>query len=423
MAYPAPGSCNRRVLAGAALYYYETIYRPAHSTIQAPLQTTIAYRGDLTVSAKGTGILQPADQVQLGFGTSGKLATLNVKPGDQVTKGQLLAELDNTQVQVKYEQAERALANLTSQTAIAQAQQDVATATTTLTNAKYALMYVISPAVFESEQRVIADQQALSDAQAAAGASPSSNQQKLIDAIQAQLKIDQEKLAGDQIWYKEHYVPTNFTVFAVEPTSSHPNHRPFQHVEGPSDLEIQTAQANYDVAKTSLQQAQWYLDALNGKEVPANAGGTNLAALQTARFAVQSAKATLDGSQIYAPMSGTIVSVSAKLGDNVSSSAIIVLGDLNKLYVKTYVNEKDYQMFQVGNQAEIVFDALPEQTFKGTVIQVDPGTRYVHQHFGSQRISPDGWYQRPFVNGHERLRGCHYWPDSRRGARAAGRPA
>ena len=142
----------------------------------------------------------------------------------------------------------------------------------------------------------------------------------MIDAAQAKFKNDQEKLAGNQIWYKEHYLPPNFTVWAVNPTST-PNHRTVKLVEGPSDLEIQTSQAAYDVAKTSLQQAQWYLDALNGKDVPVNAGGTNLAAYQTAKFTVQTAKANLDGSQIYAPMSGTIVSVSAKLDDNVSSSA------------------------------------------------------------------------------------------------------
>jgi HlyD family secretion protein len=357
-------------LAAGSIYYYKNVYQPAHTITVAPLQTTTAFRGDLTVSAKGTGVLQPADQVQLGFGTSGKLATLNVKPGDQVKAGQLLAQLDNTQEQVKYEQAQRALANLTSRTAIAQAQQDVATATTALTNARYALMYVISPAVFESQQQVAADQQALSDAQAAAGASPTCDQQKAIDAAQAQLKADQATLAGNQIWYKEHYLPIYFTVEKPDPTNPR---RTARFVEGPSDLEIQTSQAAYDVAKASLQQAQWYLDALNGKDIPANAGGTNLATYQAAKFAVQSAKAKLDGSQIYAPMSGTIISVSAKLGDNVSSTPIIVLGDLSKLYVKTYVNEKDYQLFQVGNEADIVFDALPGQTFKGKVIQVDPG--------------------------------------------------
>ena len=360
-------------VAAGALYYYLAVYRPAHTIVQAPLQTTSVFRGDLTVSAKGTGILQPANQVQLGFGTNGKLATLNVKRGQSVTTGQLLAQLDNTQAQVKYEQAQRSLANLTSATAISQAKGDVATATTALANAKYALMYVISPAVFYSEQQVLADQQALSDAKAAGGSTPTTDQQKAIDDAQATLTADEKTLAGNQIWYKEHYVPANFTVFAVDPTAALPNHRPSQHVEGPTDLEIQTSQANFDVAKANLQQAQWYLDALSGRDVPANAGGTNLAAFQAAKFAVQSAKAALDGSQIFAPMSGTVISVSANLGDTVGSTPIIVLGDLTKLNVKTYVNEKDYQLFQVGNEAEIVFDALPGQTFTGKVIQVDPG--------------------------------------------------
>jgi multidrug efflux pump subunit AcrA (membrane-fusion protein) len=217
---------------------------------------------------------------------------------------------------------------------------------------------------------VLADQQALSDAQTAGGASPTPDQQKAIDAAQTKLENDRAAVAGNQIWYKEHYLPIYFTVEKPDPTNTR---RTARFVEGPSDLEIQTSQAAYDVAKTSLQQAQWYLDALNGKDVPANAGGTNLAAYQTAKFAVQSAKASLDGTQIFAPMSGTIISVSAQVGDNVSSSAIIVLGDLTKLYLKTYVNETDYQMFQVGSEADIVFDALPDQTFSGKVIQVDPG--------------------------------------------------
>lgn len=360
------------LVIGAGVYYYEQVYLPAHTTVNAPLQTTVAYKGNLTVSAKGTGILQPANEVQLGFGISGRLVTLNVKAGDQVTKGQLLAQLDNTDQQVKYDQAQRALANLTSPGDIAQAQQDVATAATTLTNAKYALMHVISPSVFQSQQQVLADQQALNDAQTAGGASPTADQQKAIDAAQAKLKQDQAVLAGNQIWYKEVYLPLNYTVWAVDPTSTSNSHRRVKLVEGPSDLEIQTDQAAYDLAQASLQQAQWYLDALNGKDVPVNAGGANLSALQTAKFNVQTAKANLDGSQIFAPMSGTIVSISAKLNDNVSKSPIIVLGDLSRLYLQTYVSESDYQKFQVGSEADIVFDAIPDQTFKGTVIQVNP---------------------------------------------------
>ncbi len=359
--------------AVAAAAYYRLVYVPAHTVAVAPLQTRVATKGNLTVSATGTGILQPASQVQLGFGTNGKLAILNVKNGDQVKQGQLLAQLDNTTQQVKYSQAQRALADFTSPAAIAQAQQDVATATTTLTNAKYALMHVISPAVFDSQEQVKADQQALSDAQAAGGTSPTADQQKAIDAAQAKLKEDQAALAGNWLWWQQVYVPVNYTVMAANPTSTSTTHRLTKIVEGPTDLEIQTVQANYDVAETAVQQAQWYLDALSGRQIPANAGGTKLAAYQAAQYAVQSAQATLAGSQITAPSAGTILSISAQIGDNVGSSPIIVLGDLSGLYVKTYVKEQDYQLFKVGSEADITFDALPGETFMGKVVQVNPG--------------------------------------------------
>ena len=352
--------------------YYELSYVPAHTTAIAPLQTTTAYRGNLTVSAVGTGLLEPANEVQLGFGISGRLITLNVKAGEQVTKGQLLAQLDNTDELVKYAQAQRTLANLTSPTSIAQAQSDVATAQTTLSNATDALKYVISPAVFESEQQVLADQQALDAAQKAAGTSPTADQQSAITAAQAKLKTDQDKLTGNQIWYQQYYLPLYFTKKVANPTTTSNSHRPVQVVEGPSSLEIETSQSAYDVAKTAVQQAQWYLDALDGKDVPVNAGGTNLTAFQTAKYNLQTTKANLDSTQIYAPFSGTIISISAKLNDNVTKSPFIDLGDFTNLYLKTYVSEKDYQSFKVGNEADIVFDALPDHTFLGKVIQVNP---------------------------------------------------
>ena len=253
----APAILILAAIGGGA--YYKLAYLPAHQAVIAPLQTTIAHKGDLTVSAKGTGILQPANEVQLGFGISGRLVSLNVKAGDQVIKGQLLAQLDNTDQLVKYAQAQRTLANLTSPAAIAQAQNDVATAQTTLSNAKYALMYVVSPAVYYSKQQVLADQQALNDAQTAGGASPTADQQKVIDAAQVKLKRDEVQLAGNQIWYRDHYLPLNFTVWAINPTSTSNSHRRVKLVEGPTDLEIETSQAAYDVAETAVQQAQWYL--------------------------------------------------------------------------------------------------------------------------------------------------------------------
>ncbi len=359
------------LVAGA---YYQFSYLPSHArTSRARTssngQISVVRRGTITLSAIGTGTLQPNNQVQLGFGgntSNGKLVTLNVKVGDKVKAGQLLAEIDNSAEKINYQQAQQTLTNLTSLAAIATAQQDIATAKATLYTDTNNLIFLISPDQYYWQQQVAAAQQALDDAKTAGGSSPTADQQQAITAAQQKLSYYQDSLSGSHIRWLKTYVPTHFTAVTRF------NHLTTKQIEIPTDAEIAKAQADMVVAQSSVQEAQWYLDALNGKDVPATATGTNLSDLETAKLNVQSAKAALDATQIFAPGDGTIMSVSANLGDNVSSSAIMVEGDLSQLFVQTYMDESDYAMFQVGNPATVIFNALPDQIFKGKVTEVDP---------------------------------------------------
>ena len=107
------------------LSYYGLVVRPAQqaaASTQPVMQTSVVRRGNITLSASGTGTLVAANQANLSFGTSGTLATLNVKVGDKVQKGQLLATIENSSQQSQLTQAKLALANLTSPAAIATAQ-------------------------------------------------------------------------------------------------------------------------------------------------------------------------------------------------------------------------------------------------------------------------------------------------------------
>ncbi len=363
------------VVAIAAGVYYRTAAQQRTRTLSAlPFQTSMARRGTITISAIGTGTLQPANNVSLGFGgnTSGKLVTLNAKVGDHVKAGQLLAEIDNSQAKIAYQQAVQALTGLTSPAAIATAEQDLATAKAKLYTDTNSLIYLISPDQYYWEQQVAAAQQALDAAKAAGGASPTTAQQQAIADAQAKLKYYQDSLTASQDRWLKVYVPTHFTSYTRVMNQQTHQMVVTKQVTPPTDAEIAAAQAAMTVDQSSVQEAQWYLDALNGKDVPANATGANLAALETAKLNVQSAKATLDSTQIIAPSDGTILTVSANVGDNVSSSAIITMGDLSQLYVQTYMDESDFQSFQVGNHAEVTFNALPDQIFTGKVSEVDP---------------------------------------------------
>jgi multidrug efflux pump subunit AcrA (membrane-fusion protein) len=89
----------------------------------------------------------------------------------------------------------------------------------------------------------------------------------------------------------------------------------------------------------------------------------------------------LEGTKIAAPIAGTILSVDISMGDTIRTEAdtdtetvtgaVIVMADLNQLELEFYLDETDWELVAVGDQAEVTFTALPDQTIPGHVIQVD----------------------------------------------------
>jgi HlyD family secretion protein len=357
------------VLGGAA-YYYEGIYLPAQKASQPSLQTTVARRGSIVVSASGTGTLQAASQVDLGFRSNGTLTAVNVKVGDHVEKGQVLAELDNSSERIQLDQAKQTLAGLTSTSAIATAQQSIATATKDLQNAETTLAYLISPPVYYWEKEIAKDEQALTAAQAAANAAPSDKTaQENLQKAQNTLDFAKQRLAGAQYSYQKTYLPNNFTYFVVTKTSSGHKEKVY---EPPSDADVLAARSAVTIAQGALIDAQNLYAALTGGTVPADASGSGLTSLGQAQVGVQTAQDNLDATRLVAPFAGTVTAVNNTVGDSVGNSAVISIADLSKLYVQTYLDEADYAMFKVNNQANVVFDALPDETLTGHVVQVDP---------------------------------------------------
>ena len=80
--------------------------------------------GTLTVTLSSTGALTPADNQVLSFGASAPVTAVNVAVGDQVHAGDILAQLDTTNIdaqirnaQMSLKQAQNSLTALTASTA------------------------------------------------------------------------------------------------------------------------------------------------------------------------------------------------------------------------------------------------------------------------------------------------------------------
>ncbi len=153
-------------LVGGGYFAYSrfTSQKSTGTTKENQLQTAKAIRGNLVLAADGTGKIVSATEANLGFSTSGQVSEIDVKVGDQVEAGQVLAGLDNAQAQVELASAREAMNKLTSPAAIAAATKTLGEAQSSFDTAKTALEYLISPQVLYWEENVAEREQALTDA-------------------------------------------------------------------------------------------------------------------------------------------------------------------------------------------------------------------------------------------------------------------
>jgi len=95
--------------------------------------------------------------------------------------------------------------------------------------------------------------------------------------------------------------------------------------------------------------------------------------LESAQLSANTAASNLDNYTIKSPISGTVIEKKLKAGDKVdgvSSGTLATIYDLSYLKMQMNVDELNIGKVQVGQTVEITADALPGQSFTGTVDRV-----------------------------------------------------
>jgi RND family efflux transporter MFP subunit len=81
--------------------------------------------------------------------------------------------------------------------------------------------------------------------------------------------------------------------------------------------------------------------------------------------------------ELVAPADGIVEAIYAAEGDRVGQGTILTLVDLSQPRVQIKFDEIDLEYIQTGYQAEVVFDVIPETTFNGQVVKIDPSLQRV----------------------------------------------
>ncbi|MHB8077256.1 efflux RND transporter periplasmic adaptor subunit [Desulfosporosinus fructosivorans] len=299
------------------------------------LLTAQVQKGDVRKVITGTGTVNFPHTIPLAFQQAGKLVELNVKAGDEVKKGDVLAQLDPTslqhtlaQSQANYLSAQAKLQQLEEgfPQSQAQAKSALARAQTALTTAEgNADPDYFANQVWLAEQNVLLASNALALTQA--GGNPAAIQQ-------AQTTLNQ-------------------TLAAL--TSAHNSQN------GGAAQALAAAQADYASAQNQMDQLK---------------NGPKAGELLAAQAAVEQAKATLDIAQtnlanatLMAPSDGVIVTVSVENYQTVTTASIMTLAvGGTQIQADAAIDQADIAQVKVGQTAEVSLDSAPDQPIKARVV-------------------------------------------------------
>ncbi len=334
-------SKRARIFGGAAIVLVVIIAlilgSRGRARTSSTYQTVAVERGELIATVGATGSVRALQSAVLDWQTSGTVAQVNVKVGDTVKKGDVLAQLD---------------------------------------------MSTVPQNIIQAQANLVSAQKALQDAYS--GTASAQAAIALKDAQDAYKKAYDYRTSLNGKQWIEEVVITYVGGQQVPVIKWHKGY--------PDAQTIQDADNELALKKAQLDDAQRTYDRLKN--------GPNPDDINAAQANVDAAQATLNMSKIIAPIDGVVTQAGSLPGDLVSaaqgsstgasqssgqstgSSQIGSVGvatsgqtafridNLATLLVDVDVSEVDINSVAVGQSATLSLDAIPGKTYHGTVQSV-----------------------------------------------------
>ncbi len=404
---------HKKTSIGLALVLVIVIIIAVSSGAKPPtlVTDTVALR-DLRATVLATGTVTSTTDLNLSFASSGVISSIQVKVGDHVSKGQLLAMLSNqsqlgavTQAQGSVKSAQAALNKLMQ----GATNEEVAIAQTALESAKVDLENT------KSQQDILV-----------------ANAKKAM--LNAGLAI---KPATGSSTASPQYLPTLSGTYLGSQSGSYQitthggpgayfNYSGLESGTGPADrttavpLGTLGLYLTFPIGFSNMGNVDWvvtipntessaYLTAQNayttaestrtnaiaGAEAIVNARQADLnlrkasarsadieaaeANILSAQGNLQSAQAAYNNTIIRAPADGTITSIDIKVGElTTAQKQVMILQDVSRLYLEANINEADISSVVIGQPVEVTFDAFgPDKKYSATISHIDPASTVV----------------------------------------------
>jgi HlyD family secretion protein len=391
------------VVVGAAVFFGYQKLKPAQAA--TPVQTATVTRGNLVMSVAGAASISSKNVTNQSFRISGKVKTVNVQQGDRVQAGQVLMELDTTDLEVTIAKAKLSLATAEQQFAkakIGSTAAEIAAAKANLVSAQQKLADVKAG---PSKAQIASAEASLRTAQDNLNTLYSQPTAESIASAKA--KLDQAK---NSLWASQSQRDSTCGQAVASGNASSAACNSANASVANAEINVQLAEVAYadaqkpatavaiEAATAQVANAQDTLDKLRASPTAADiasaeaAVATAQATLDTkttgptaqdlaisqasvdqAKITLEQAQRALEDAKLTALFAGTVTAVNYRVGESANAGATAVgLVDLSTLELVVPLAEVDVARVAVGQAVTMTLDALTGVKMAGAVKYVSP---------------------------------------------------
>ncbi len=328
------------IVGGVLLYYYFLQNRRGEGT-------DIAVSGNIEVTT-----------VDVSFKIPGKIDRLAVEEGDEVKESQLIASLEHRDLSSQKARAEASWASAESRIPALQKNielQDQAT------------LQEISQAEAAVEASFARLQQLLTGSRPQEIQAAKANlEQAQADAVKRKADLERaEKLYQNNFISAQDWdsAKNAYEVAAANQKKAEENYALV--VEGPRKEEIDAARAQWEQAKAALKLAKAHRIQV---EVLRKELLTAQAQVKEAASAIEVIDTQIGYCRLSAPLSGVVLVKNTETGEFVvPGGAVVTLGDVEKPWLKAFINEGDLGKVKLGQKASVTTDSYPGKVYPGKI--------------------------------------------------------
>jgi len=338
-------------MAGGAIWYFL-------------IRTPPAPRNLIKLSGRIEG-----DDTTVSTKIAGRIREIQVREGDQVKAGQVIALIDDEQVRAREEQ-ERSNVSQAEARALA-AQQQIA---------------VLNAQLEESN---IGVDQARLDAQGR------------VSQAEAQVAHAEAQLAQAEADYSQaRYDEQRYTTLAKDGDVPERTGKQAETTAEAKAAAVHAARKQVDVARGALTMAKANLS--NAAMRTSQATAVRKQILQTqseilaaeaqtehARAKLREVEADRKDLEVVAPIDGTVATRSAEPGEVVAAgTTLVTLVNLNAVYLRGFIPEGEIGRVRTGQTARVYLDSAPDRALEAIVSRIDPEASFTPEntYFKDDRV-------------------------------------